>query len=110
MLWLGQCIHKPTCLPSVATRSILAVVDGKGSIATFADEIGVFDESINDLNKTVAEATARLKEENSDFKILFASDSAAKEILAFSMNRLQPEAVQTFGAHSKKSEGTGGVD
>mgnify|MGYP007063661872 CR=1 FL=1 len=94
----------------MATRSILAVVDGKGSFATFADEIEAFDESTEGLDKTMAEATARRKEENSDFKILFAPDSAAKETLAFNMNRLQPEAVQTFGAHSKQSEGSGGVD
>merc|ERR1712232_641144 len=37
---------------------------------------------------TVAEATANRKEENSDFKTLFASDSAAKDVLAFAKNRL----------------------
>merc|ERR1719265_838074 len=45
-------------------------------------------EAIADLDKTVAEATANRKEENSDFKTLFASDTAAKELLAFAKNRL----------------------
>ena len=43
--------------------------------------------NIKDLDKMVAEATANRKEENSDFKTLFASDAAAKEVLEFAKNR-----------------------
>merc|ERR1719487_2541211 len=66
----------------------VAIDDAKETIATLTDEIKTLGESIVELDKTVAEATANRKEENSDFKTLFASDSAAKEILAFAKNRL----------------------
>merc|ERR550532_1592202 len=65
-----------------------AIEDAKESIATLADEIKELAAGIKALDKTVAEATANRKEENSDFKTLFASDSAAKELLAFAKNRL----------------------
>merc|ERR1719446_75378 len=103
-----------------------SIQDAKESIATLTDEIKTLGENIKDLDKTVAEATANRKEENSDFKTLFASDSAAKELLAFAKNRLnkfynpklyKPEFVQRQGkksapppppetaeAYSKKSE------
>merc|ERR1719487_532289 len=111
----------------------VAIDDAKETIATLTDEIKTLGESIVELDKTVAEATANRKEENSDFKTLFASDSAAKEILAFAKNRLNkfynpklykpeeaalaqvrahdapPPPPETFGAYSKKSEDSGGV-
>jgi len=65
-----------------------AIEDAKESIATLADEIKELAAGIKALDKTVAEATANRKEENSDFKTLFQSDSAAKELLAFAKNRL----------------------
>jgi septal ring factor EnvC (AmiA/AmiB activator) len=108
------------------------IEDAKETIATTADEIKTLGKGIADLDKTVAEATDNRKEENSDFKTLFASDSAAKEILAFAKNRLnkfynpklyKPEAMlaqvrahdapppppETAGAYQKKSEDSGGV-
>jgi len=109
-----------------------SMADAKESIATLADEIKALGEGIKDLDKTVAEATDNRKEENSDFKTLFASDAAAKEILAFAKNRLnkfynpklyKPESMlaqvrqhdapppppEAPGAYSKKSEESGGV-
>jgi len=109
-----------------------SIADAKESIATLTDEIKTLGQNIKDLDKMVAEATDNRKEENSDFKTLFASDSAAKEILAFAKNRLnkfynpklyKPEAMlaqvrahdapppppETAGAYSKKSEDSGGV-
>jgi hypothetical protein len=65
-----------------------SIEDAKESIATLADEIKALEKGIKDLDKTVAEATANRKEENSDFKTLFASDSAAKELLGLAKNRL----------------------
>merc|ERR1719498_798582 len=108
------------------------IEDAKETIATTADEIKALGKAIADLDKTVAEATDNRKEENSDFKTLYASDSAAKELLAFAKNRLnkfynpklyKPEAMlaqvrahdapppppETFGPYSKKSEESGGV-
>lgn len=109
-----------------------SMADAKESIATLADEIKALGEGIKDLDKTVAEATDNRKEENSDFKTLFASDAAAKELLAFAKNRLnkfynpklyKPESMlaqvrhhdapppppEAPGAYSKKSEESGGV-
>ncbi len=54
-----------------------SIADAKESIATLADEIKALGESGKDLDKTVAEATGNHKEENSDFKTLCASDTAA---------------------------------
>jgi len=111
-----------------------SIADAKESIAAWVDEIKALGEGIKALDKTVAEATDNRKEENSDFKTLFASDSAAKEILAFAKNRLNkfynpklykppaeatmaqirmhdapPPAPEAPGAYSKKSEDSGGV-
>ena len=110
-----------------------SITDAKESIATLADEIKELGAGIKALDKTVAEATDNRKEENSDFKTLFASDSAAKEILAFAKNRLNkfynpklykpeeammaqvrahdapPPPPETAGAYQKKSEDSGGV-
>merc|ERR1712137_351999 len=109
-----------------------SIADAKESIATLADEIKSLGKGIKDLDQTVAEATANRKEENSDFKTLFASDSAAKELLEFAKNRLnkfynpklyKPEAMmaqirshdapppppEAPGAYKKKGEESGGV-
>jgi len=109
-----------------------SMADAKESIATLTDEIKTLGGNIKDLDKMVAEATDNRKEENSDFKTLFASDSAAKEILAFAKNRLnkfynpklyKPDAMlaqvrahdapppppQAPGAYKKKGEESGGV-
>merc|ERR1719331_1574203 len=109
-----------------------SIEDAKETIAATTDEIKALEEGIKDLDKTVAEATANRKEENSDFKTLYASDSAAKEILGFAKNRLnkfynpklyKPEAMmvqvhahdapppppETAGPYQKKSEDSGGV-
>merc|ERR1711920_882662 len=51
-------------------------------------EIASLKKGIKDLDKSVAEATEQRKAENVDFKDLMASDSAAKELLAFAKNRL----------------------
>merc|ERR1712137_900568 len=108
------------------------LADDKKSIATLADEIKALEKGIKDLDKTVAEATANRKEENSDVKTLYASDAAAKELLEFAKNRLnkfynpklyKPEAMmaqikshdapppppEAPGAYKKKGEQSGGV-
>merc|ERR1712012_574604 len=51
-------------------------------------EIKALDAGIQALDKSVAEATEQRKEENAEFKALIASDTAAKEVLAFAKNRL----------------------
>lgn len=65
-----------------------AIADAKDGIATLKDEIEALGKSIKALDKAVAESSEQRKEENEDFTELMASDSAAKEILAFAKNRL----------------------
>merc|ERR1711967_77153 len=111
-----------------------AIEDAKETIATLTDEIKALGEGITALDKSVAEATANRKEENSDFKTLYAGNAAAKEILEFAKNRLNkfynpklykppakeafvqvhahdapPPPPETAGAYQKKSEEGGGV-
>jgi len=110
-----------------------SIADSKESIATLTDEVKTLGANIKELDKMVAEATENRKEENSDFKTLFASDSAAKEILAFAKNRLNkfynpklykpdqamlaqvrshdapPPPPEAPGAYKKKGEESGGV-
>jgi len=57
-------------------------------ISSCKDDIKALGASIKALDKAVAEATSQRKEQNEDFKELMASDSAAKEVLAFAKNRL----------------------
>merc|ERR1719277_298998 len=62
--------------------------DAKESIATTKAEIEALQDSIKSLDKSVASATEQRQEENTDFKELMASNSAAIEILGFAKNRL----------------------
>jgi chromosome segregation ATPase len=65
-----------------------AIEKGKEAIAQLADEIKALAAGIVALDKSVAEATVQRKEENVEYNELIASDSAAKELLAFAKNRL----------------------
>merc|ERR1712241_431340 len=65
-----------------------AIAAAKEMLATLTQEIAALDAGIQALDKSVAEATAQRKEENAEFKALVASDTAAKEVLAFAKNRL----------------------
>merc|ERR1719498_1674027 len=65
-----------------------AIEEQKEGISTTKAEIEALEDSIKALDESVAEATEQRKEENEDFQELIASDSAAKEILAFAKNRL----------------------
>merc|ERR1719498_2406597 len=127
-----QADDKKKALERTEGKLTAAIEDAKETIATLTDEIKALGEGIVALDKSVAEATANRKEENSDFKTLFASDAAAKELLEFAKNRLNkfynpklykpdgafaqvrshdapPPPPETFGAYSKKSEEAGGV-
>merc|ERR1740121_499276 len=65
-----------------------AIATANEAIATLAEEIASQEAGITALDKAVAEATAQRQEENTEFKALVASDTAAKEVLAFAKNRL----------------------
>jgi len=65
-----------------------AIESNKDAIAALTQEIATLSSGIKSLDKAVAEATEQRKEENTDYKALVASDTAAKELLAFAKNRL----------------------
>merc|ERR1712151_998489 len=65
-----------------------SIAEAKEAIATLSQEIAALEAGIKALDKAVAEATAQRKDENADYKALMASDTAAREVLAFAKNRL----------------------
>merc|ERR550532_3938593 len=62
--------------------------DKKKALETLTEEIAALEAGIAALDKSVMEATDQRKEENSDYKELMASDTAAKELLGIAKNRL----------------------
>jgi len=64
------------------------VATTKESIASTTDDIAALRASIKALDASVAEATEQRKAENSDYKDLMSSNTAAKELLGLAMNRL----------------------
>jgi len=65
-----------------------AIDDMDSSIKTLTEEIAALEAGIKKLDKAVAEATEQRKQENAEYKDLMASDSTAKEVLAWAKNRL----------------------
>merc|ERR1719253_1428969 len=65
-----------------------AIEDMKEGIANAEADIKALEKSIKSLDKSVQDATDQRKAENEDFTELMATDSAAKELLNFAMNRL----------------------
>merc|ERR1740120_27876 len=64
------------------------IATAKESIATLTQEIAALEAGIKSLDKAVAEATEQRKEENTEYKALVQSNTAASEVLAFAKNRL----------------------
>merc|ERR1719336_183560 len=65
-----------------------AIAEAKEALATLSQEIAALEAGIRALDKSVADATAQRKDENAEYKALMASDTAAREVLAFAKNRL----------------------
>jgi len=65
-----------------------AIATAKEAIATLTQEIAALTAGIHALDKSVAEATAQRKDENTEYKALIASDTAATQVLEFAKNRL----------------------
>jgi len=105
-----------------------AIENAHEDIAKLGEEIELLTGGIKELDKKVGEATEQRKKENEDFKELKASDTAAKELLAFAKDRLNkfynpkmakaalaqvlaapPPPPETFDAYTKKSEDSMGV-
>merc|ERR1712165_197317 len=66
----------------------MGISSAKETIATLTEEIAALGAGIRALDKSVADATAQRKDENAEYKALMASDTAAKEVIAFAKNRL----------------------
>jgi len=65
-----------------------SISDGEEVMSTLTAEIADLKKQIKELDEQVAEATKTRKEEHDDFVETIAGNKAAKEILAFAMNRL----------------------
>jgi len=65
-----------------------AISEADDKLATLKDEIKALQAGIKKLDGSVAEASEQRKEEHVEFSELMASNSAAKEILKFAINRL----------------------
>mmetsp|Transcript_114840 Transcript_114840/g.203461 ORF Transcript_114840/g.203461 Transcript_114840/m.203461 type:complete len:676 (+) Transcript_114840:63-2090(+) len=65
-----------------------SISDGEEVMSTLTAEIADLKKQIKELDDQVAEATKTRKEEHDDFVETIAGNKAAKEILAFAMNRL----------------------
>jgi len=63
--------------------------DTKEEVATLTDEIATLQQGIKDLDKQVDEATVNRKEENEDYTVLLASNTAAIELIGMAKNRMQ---------------------
>lgn len=65
-----------------------AISTAKESISALTQEISALTAGIKALDKSVADATEQRKEENSEYKSLIASNTAATRLLEFAKNRL----------------------
>jgi chromosome segregation ATPase len=65
-----------------------AIADAEETIDTLKADIKALSDAIKALDKSVVSSTEQRKEENTDYKDLMASDTAAKELLEFAKNRL----------------------
>merc|ERR1719172_536537 len=67
----------------------ISIQEANDGIATLAADIKALEDGIVALDKSVADATEQRKAEHKDFADSMASDSAAKELLQFAINRLR---------------------
>merc|ERR1719284_1766865 len=65
-----------------------AIARAEDGIATLTEEIKALVAGIEELDKSVAQATEQRKEEHADFTELMATNTQAKDILGFAKNRL----------------------
>jgi len=95
-----------------------AVATAKDNIATLTSEIAALTAGIKALDKSVAEATTQRKDENTEYKALIASNTAATQVLEYAKNRLnkfynprlyKPPAKAELSAGDRIYENQGGV-
>jgi len=75
-------------LERTKSQLLTTIADGKEAVATLIEEIEALTAGIQALDKQVAEGTELRKEENTEYKKLMASNSAAKELLSIAKNRM----------------------
>merc|ERR1719382_2354428 len=64
------------------------IEERKAAIAQLTDELKVLQAGIEELDKSVQEATEQRKKENEEFTEVMSTDTAAKDLLNFAKNRL----------------------
>jgi septal ring factor EnvC (AmiA/AmiB activator) len=128
---------KKKSLEGKISDSETAIDELTGSIATTKEEIEALEDGIRALDKSVAEATEQRKKEHEDYEAEKATNTKAKELLGFAMDRLNqfynpklakpppafvqiaehstkgsvapPPPPETFDGYTKKSEESSGV-
>merc|ERR1719372_27745 len=65
-----------------------AIAEGKDAIETLKAEIEALSEGIAALDKSVARATENRQEENEDYKMNAAANTAAVELIGMAKNRM----------------------
>jgi len=79
---------KKKVLEQTVSDEETAISEATDKLSTLKDEIKALQKGMKNLDQSVAESSEQRKEEHSEFSELMASDSAAKEILKFAINRL----------------------
>merc|ERR1719277_2733898 len=87
-LQLDSADDKKKALERTIANEESSIAAAKDAIATLAAEIAALESGISSLDSSVAAATAQRKAENAEYKDLVASNSAAKQLLQFAINRL----------------------
>jgi len=127
---------KKKSLEGKISDSETAIDELTGSIDTTKEEIEALEDGIRALDKSVAEATEQRKKEHEDYEAEKATNTKAKELLGFAMDRLNkfynpklakpsalvqiaqhnmkesvapPPPPETFDGYTKKSEESSGV-
>merc|ERR1719324_2072759 len=85
---LDESDDKKKSLEQTVSDQETAISEATDKLNTLKDEIKALQAGIKKLDKSVAEASEQRKEEHEEFTELMSSDSAAKEILNFAINRL----------------------
>ena len=65
-----------------------AIEENKSAIATLTEEIKALGEGITKLDKDVVEATEIRKEENEDYTVAMAANTACVELIGVAKNRM----------------------
>merc|ERR1740139_944323 len=85
---LDESEDKKKQLENSISDSDTSIAEMEGSIQELTDELAALTAGVRALDKSVGEATALRKKENSEFKELESSDTTAKEVLLWAKNRL----------------------